>query len=139
MTIAKHTIAAFKGRQERDTSPAGNYSAKQDPCSPEGFVCPRILPGCLQGILQTSFYPCGKRRKLQSIFFALFPPSCFPIWVVLLVSCQYLISLGRCCEIGGQAHGDVRKIPKASRPTPGFGKCIVKIKLGIHIFSGVVG
>lgn len=49
------------------------------------------------------------------------------------MSCQYLLSLGK-CETGGQVHGDFRETPRAGGPTPGFRKCIVKIKLGIQQF-----
>lgn len=65
-----------------------------------------------------------------------FSPSWFPIGVVLLVFCQYLLSLGKGFERGGQAYDDVRKTPRARRPTPRFRKSVVKIKLGVHISFG---
>lgn len=52
------------------------------------------------------------------------------------MSCQHLLSLGRCCETEGQAHGDVRETPGARRPTPGFRKCVVKIELEILVWGG---
>ena len=111
---------------QRDTNTTEKRQCKEGPSSFRGLCLPQKPSRPFTRSTPNSFYPQGERWKLWSISFALFPPSCFLVWVVLLVSCQHLLSLGNCCETGGQAHGDVRKHPEPGGPRQGSERALSK-------------